>query len=50
MRATPSYSILQDGSLSGESLLEVFLLNDKGQPSNTGYVLDGVTMSLLLNK
>ncbi|CAD8100479.1 unnamed protein product [Paramecium primaurelia] len=50
IRATPSYSILQDGSLSGDSLLEVFLLNDKGQPSNTGYVLDGVTMSWLLNK
>ncbi|CAD8198558.1 unnamed protein product [Paramecium pentaurelia] len=50
VRATPSYSASQDGSISGDSLLEVFLLNNKGQPSNTGYVLDGLTMSLLLNK
>ncbi|CAK61408.1 unnamed protein product (macronuclear) [Paramecium tetraurelia] len=50
VRATASYSMSKDGSLGGDSLLEVFLLNDKGQPSNTGYVLDGVTMALLLDK
>ncbi|CAK92733.1 unnamed protein product (macronuclear) [Paramecium tetraurelia] len=50
VRATPSYSISQDGTLSGDSLLEVYLLNDMGQPSYTGYVLDGVTMGFLLDK
>jgi len=42
--------VTSNNKISRDSLIEAFIINDEGIPQNTGYVLDGLTMALLLGE
>lgn len=47
-RATPSYAVTADGSLSGDSLIEVFRFEANGAPKETYRVFDAARLAFLL--
>ncbi|CAK84019.1 unnamed protein product (macronuclear) [Paramecium tetraurelia] len=50
VRVTPTYSLDPTQQLSGNSIVQVYALNDNYQPVARNYLLDNVTMAFLLGR
>ncbi|CAD8171962.1 unnamed protein product [Paramecium pentaurelia] len=50
VRVTPTYSMNPTDQLSGNSIVQVYALSENYQPMPRNYILDNVTMALLLGK
>jgi hypothetical protein len=50
IRVTPTYSLSNTNTLTGNSLVSVYIIGDNYAPKSLDYVLDNATMAFLLGK